>query len=183
MVFAPQLKLQLEEFFWNGQGENKGLAYLIKNRAPHSEIKATRSQLDLSLGEAETEIGKNTALAAIAMNAGIIVFREGLEAVVILASLMSSLKSAEERKYRRPMWLGVMAVISLGTRPTFGGGERVFEVHLLDRDVDLYGQRLRVELVRHLRGQRRYTSADALVAQMARDVGRARRVLATVGRR
>jgi high-affinity iron transporter len=40
------------------------------------------------------------------MNAGLIVFREGLEAVVILASLMSSLKSAEERKYRKPMWLG-----------------------------------------------------------------------------
>ena len=111
MVFAPQLKLQLEEFFWNGQGENKGLAYLIKNRAPHSEIKATRAQLDLSLAEAETEIGKNTAPAAIAMNAGIIVFREGLEAVVILASLMSSLKSAEERKYRRPMWLGVMVAL------------------------------------------------------------------------
>ena len=111
MVFAPQLKLRLEEFFWNGQGENKGLAYLIKNRAPHSEIKATRAQLDLSLAEAEAEIGKNTAPAAIAMNAGIIVFREGLEAVVILASLMSSLKSAEERKYRRPMWLGVMAAL------------------------------------------------------------------------
>ena len=28
MVFAPQLKLRLEELFWNGQGENKGLAYL-----------------------------------------------------------------------------------------------------------------------------------------------------------
>ncbi|MEO7839887.1 MAG: FTR1 family protein, partial [Anaerolineales bacterium] len=111
MVFAPQLKLRLEEFFWNGQGENKGLAYLIKNRAPHSEIKATRAQLDLSLAEAETEIGKNTAPAAIAMNAGIIVFREGLEAVVILASLMSSLKSAEERKYRKPMWLGVIAAL------------------------------------------------------------------------
>ena len=68
MVFAPQLKLQLEEFFWNGQGENKGLAHLIKNRTSYSEIKATRAQLDLSLAQAETEIGKNTAPAAIAMN-------------------------------------------------------------------------------------------------------------------
>jgi high-affinity iron transporter len=111
MVFAPQLKLQLEELFWNGQGENKGLAYLIKNRAPYSEIKATRLQLDERLVEAQTVIGRNTAPAAIAMNAGIIVFREGLEAVVILASLMSSLKSAEERKYRRPMWMGVILAL------------------------------------------------------------------------
>ena len=108
MVFAPQLKLQLEELFWNGQGETKGLAHLIRNQAPYSEIKASRLALDVHLSEAQTELTRNTAPAAIAMNAGIIVFREGLEAVVILASLMSSLKSAEDRKYRRPMWFGAL---------------------------------------------------------------------------
>jgi high-affinity iron transporter len=111
IVFAPQLKLQLEELFWNGQGDNKGLAYLIKNQAPYSEIKASRLALDVNLSEAQTELTRNTAPAAIAMNAGLIVFREGLEAVVILASLMSSLKSAEERKYRKPMWLGSLLAL------------------------------------------------------------------------
>jgi high-affinity iron transporter len=111
MVFAPQLKLQLEELFWNGQGETKGLAYLIKHEAPYSEIKASRLALDVHLSAAQVELGRNTAPGAIAMNAGIIVFREGLEAVVILASLLSSLKSAEERKYRRPMWLGSLLAL------------------------------------------------------------------------
>jgi high-affinity iron transporter len=111
MVFAPQLKLQLEELFWNGQGKNKGLAHLIKNQATYSEIKTTRLQLDVYLSEAQTELTQNTAPTAIAMNAGIIVFREGLEAVVILASLMSSLKSIEERKYRSPMWLGSLLAL------------------------------------------------------------------------
>jgi high-affinity iron transporter len=113
MVFAPELKLQLEELFWNGQGKSKGLAYLIKNQASYSDVKATRLQLDVHLSEAQTELTRNTAPTAIAMNSGIIVFREGLEAVVILASLMSSLKSAEERKYRKPMWLGsVLALVA-----------------------------------------------------------------------
>ena len=40
MAFAPQLKLELENLFWNGQGQHKGLAYLIKNRAPAAEIRA-----------------------------------------------------------------------------------------------------------------------------------------------
>jgi high-affinity iron transporter len=111
MVFAPQLKLQLEELFWNGQGQNKGLAYLIKNEASYSEIKASRLALDARLSEAQSELTRNTAPTAIAMNAGIIVFREGLEAVVILASLMSSLKSAEERRYRKPMWLGSLLAL------------------------------------------------------------------------
>ncbi|HMB24635.1 MAG TPA: FTR1 family protein, partial [Anaerolineales bacterium] len=111
MVFAPQLKLQLEELFWNGQGKNPGLAYLIKQRASYSEIKATRLELDVHLSEAQNELTRNTAPTALAMNAGIIVFREGLEAVVILASLMSSLKSAEERRYRKPMWLGTLLAL------------------------------------------------------------------------
>ena len=70
------------------------------------------------------------------------------------------------------------AVISLGTQPTFGGRVRLFEVHLLDRDEDLYGQRLRVEFAGWLRGQRRYDSADELIAQMGRDVTHAREALA-----
>jgi riboflavin kinase/FMN adenylyltransferase len=69
------------------------------------------------------------------------------------------------------------AVVSLGTQPTFGGRERLFEVHLLDRSVDLYGQRLRVELCRRLRGQQRYDNAEDLIVQMGRDVERARAVL------
>jgi riboflavin kinase/FMN adenylyltransferase len=57
----------------------------------------------------------------------------------------------------------------------------LLEVHLLDFDGDLYGERLRVELVRRVRGERRFGSAGALVAQMRRDVDRARRVLARPG--
>lgn len=72
---------------------------------------------------------------------------------------------------------GADAVVSLGSQPTFGGRVRLFEVHLLDRDVDVYGQRMRVELVRRIRGQKRYTSVEALVAQMGRDVERARVLL------
>ena len=135
VVFAPQLKLQLEELFWNGQGENKGLAYLIKNHAAYSEIKTTRAQLDLSLTEAQAVLGRNTAPAAIAMNAGIIVFREGLEAVVILASLMSSLKSVEERKFRKPMWLGVWLAL-LASALTW------FLAHGILQSLARYGEKL-----------------------------------------
>jgi len=47
----------------------------------------------------------------VAANAGLIVFREGLEAVLILASLLSSLQRPEEQRYRRPMWLGTLAAL------------------------------------------------------------------------
>jgi riboflavin kinase/FMN adenylyltransferase len=69
-------------------------------------------------------------------------------------------------------------VASLGVRPTFGGGERVLEVYLFDVSGSLYGERLRVEFVRRQRGQRRFRSVAALVAQMDRDAAAARRILA-----
>jgi len=112
LAFAPQMKVTLEDLFWNGQGEHPGLAYLIKRQRPHAEIQATRAQLDQTLAQAETILKAGSAPAAVATNAGMIVFREGLEAVIILASLMSSLKRKEEVKYRKPMWLGALLAVA-----------------------------------------------------------------------
>ena len=110
-VFAPQLKAQLEDLFWNGTSEPKGLAYLISQRAPVQEIKASRAALNSALSEAQMTLGGSSAPTAVATNAGVIVFREGLEAVLILASLMSSFKRAEEQKYRRPLWIGGLVAL------------------------------------------------------------------------
>jgi riboflavin kinase/FMN adenylyltransferase len=68
-------------------------------------------------------------------------------------------------------------VASLGVRPTFGGGRRLLEVHLLDFDEDIYGVRLRVEFVRRQRGEKRFSGVEGLIAQMTRDAARARRIL------
>ncbi len=70
---------------------------------------------------------------------------------------------------------GACAAVSVGVRPTFGTGRGVLvESYLLDRDVDLYGQILRVEFLTRLRGERRFDSVDALVEQMRLDVERTR---------
>ncbi len=70
-------------------------------------------------------------------------------------------------------------VAALGVRPTFGGGDRTLEAFLFDFDGDLYGDRLRVEFVRRQRGEKRYTSAAALISQMDLDARRARHILST----
>jgi riboflavin kinase / FMN adenylyltransferase len=70
---------------------------------------------------------------------------------------------------------GGCAAVSVGVRPTFGTGRAVLvEAYLLDRDVDLYGQTLKIDFVRRLRGERRFDSVDALIEQMHRDVEQTR---------
>jgi riboflavin kinase/FMN adenylyltransferase len=70
---------------------------------------------------------------------------------------------------------GACAAVNVGVRPTFGTGRAVLiEAYLLDRDVDLYGQALKVQFLKRLRGERRFESVEALVEQMRRDVERVR---------
>ncbi len=106
IAFAPQHKPVIEGLFWYGKGEHKGLAYLIEQRAPFAEIAATRAALDQALAEAEQALAGSNAPGAIVTNAAVIVFREGLEAVLILASLMGSLKVGAQRQFRMPLWIG-----------------------------------------------------------------------------
>ena len=72
------------------------------------------------------------------------------------------------------------AVASLGVRPTFGGGERLLEIHLFEHNVDLYGRRLCCAFVERLRGEERFATIADLKAQMARDSAAARAALAAV---
>ncbi len=110
IAFAPQFVTSLEELFWYGQGEHSGLAYLIDKKASRQEIAATRAQLDAELTSAQETLNGQSSPYAVATNAAIIVFREGLEAVIILAALMASLVGAS-LVYRRPMVWGVIAAI------------------------------------------------------------------------
>ena len=70
------------------------------------------------------------------------------------------------------------AAAYLGTRPTFDDGMPVLEVFLLDFDGDLYGQTIAVEFIGFVRGDRKFDTPEALVAQMTEDVAKARGMLA-----
>lgn len=77
---------------------------------------------------------------------------------------------------------GHPALVSVGVRPTFEDDGRVLvEAFLLDWDGDLYDAELELELLARLRDERRFESADALVAQMRRDEAAAWRLVADRG--
>lgn len=66
------------------------------------------------------------------------------------------------------------AIAYIGTRPTFGVGERLIEVNLLDQTCDLYGQEITIQFVTRLRGDHAFASPEALSKQIACDVEQAR---------
>ncbi len=68
--------------------------------------------------------------------------------------------------------------LHVGPRPTFVGSAPTVELHLMGFDEDIYGEQVRVDFVKHLRDVQPFSSVNALVEQMRRDVAEAEEVLA-----
>ena len=72
-----------------------------------------------------------------------------------------------------------VAAVNVGVRPTFKTGRGLLvEAFLLDFERDVYGRELRLDFIERLRGERRFESVEALVAQMGADVEQTRRIAA-----
>ena len=74
----------------------------------------------------------------------------------------------------------LIAVASLGTRPTVDGTDMLLEVHVFDFAEDLYGREIEVEFVAKLRDEVKFDSLDALIVQMKIDAAQARDLLSKV---
>lgn len=68
-------------------------------------------------------------------------------------------------------------VVNVGHRPTVDSldGCLLLEVHILDFDRDIYGRKLEVEFIRHLRSERKFKSKEALQRQILQDIRIARK--------
>jgi riboflavin kinase / FMN adenylyltransferase len=74
---------------------------------------------------------------------------------------------------------GHPAAVNIGVRPQFETGRGVLvEAYLIDFEGDLYDRELRVDFLQRLRGERLFPSVEELVAQIGRDVEKAREVCA-----
>ena len=68
------------------------------------------------------------------------------------------------------------AMSNLGRRPSVGGERRLLETHLFGFSGDLYGRRIKVRLLRRIRGEERYPTVDALRQAIERDAERIKQI-------
>ena len=68
----------------------------------------------------------------------------------------------------------VRGVANVGRRPTVDGTQNILEVHLLDFDDSIYGVLLQVFFLHKLRDEVKFTSVDALIAQIHQDIAAAK---------
>lgn len=114
--FDPGLALDVEGLIWFGTAGQEGLAKQIAQRAPRRAIRETRLVLDQKLADSAATLGDSANKATVVTNSAIIVFREGLEGVLILAAITASMVGLR-RRLRRPVFIGALAglVVSMIT--------------------------------------------------------------------
>ncbi|MGB1247576.1 MAG: bifunctional riboflavin kinase/FAD synthetase [Chitinophagales bacterium] len=61
------------------------------------------------------------------------------------------------------------AMLNIGNRPTFEGTNKSIEVHIFDFDDIIYGEKIKVEFVKHLRDEQKFDSVDLLKNQLNQD--------------
>lgn len=63
----------------------------------------------------------------------------------------------------------VFGMMNIGFNPTVNGEKQTIEVHLFDFDKDIYDQNIEVSLLHYIREEQKFSSLDALKAQIAQD--------------
>lgn len=78
----------------------------------------------------------------------------------------AGIATIENKKYK--------CVINIGNNPTFNAVKKTIEAHILDFNNDIYGEKLKIELVKRLRDEMKFTSIDDLKKQISQDTENAR---------
>ena len=68
-------------------------------------------------------------------------------------------------------------IMNIGKRPTLNGKRKTIEVHLLDFDKSLYGEKIKVGLLIRLRDEHKFDSIELLFDQIQKDEAKARELI------
>ena len=120
-AFDPGLALEVEGLIWFGAGPRRARQADQPGARRGASCARPACVLDERLADAAATLGDSASRTTVVTNAAIIVFREGLEAVLILAAITASFVGAE-RRLRRPVLVGAVLGLlglrrDLGARP------------------------------------------------------------------
>ncbi|MDV7270802.1 FTR1 family protein [Thioclava sp. A2] len=132
---APAMALRLEARFWEGTAARPGLGMLIARQADPALLRAEIDGIksDLAAVKARIEV-QPTPFGSALQSAGII-FREGLEAVLILAALLAALRAEglAPARFRPALSFGVGLAVA-GSFALWGATRWLFSLSTLARE-------------------------------------------------
>ena len=132
---APLMSRELEGLFWEGTGGEKGLATLLAEEAPVEDIEVSIERVNAKLDEAEEFLSAGMSKTVTIINSAIIILREGLEAVLIIAAILGYLRATDgPKKYSAWIYGGVLAAIVLSFF-TWWAAQNLITITVANREI------------------------------------------------
>ena len=69
-------------------------------------------------------------------------------------------------------------VLNIGYNPTFGENKLSAETHIFDFNQDIYGRKIKINLLKYLRGEKKFSGPEELAEQIHHDIRQAKEILA-----
>ena len=162
---------------------NFGFVVTPKFQFEGEPVKSTRIRERLLLGDVKTAnrlLGRNYSITGTVTKGLGIGKRLGFPTVNLKISEIEKLIPADGVYavfvwYQGKRYLGAL---NIGHRPTFGGENRTIEASLINLNRNLYGARLKIELIERLRPERKFTDMGSLSLQIKKDLEKAKETLA-----
>ena len=84
---------------------------------------------------------------------------------------------SDSHKFTHWVYYGIA---NLGSRPTFDETTHCLEVHVFDFNQNIYGKKLKVELLNYIRPQQRFSGIEELTTQIKQDIKLAKQYLSSL---
>ncbi len=68
-------------------------------------------------------------------------------------------------------------VLNIGYNPTFGGNRLSAETHIFDFNKEIYGKKMKINLLKYLRGEKKFSGPQELAEQIREDIRQAKEIL------
>ncbi len=110
LAVDPGLATHIEALFWNGGSTGRSLFDALSSHVSAASLHGRQTELEGALDQAQIVLEVSHSRTAVAVNSGIVVFREGLEALLIIAALSAGFVTAGGR-WRRPVIVGAIVAL------------------------------------------------------------------------
>ncbi len=126
----PSLANKLEGLFWDGYGDIKGLGYAISKKDKRL-VTLAKNELEKGLKEAQKVLETKLSYSGSFVQSAMIIVREGLEAILVIAILLSLFTAKRSKFY---LYLGVALGI-VGSFVTYYAAKEIISISTSNREL------------------------------------------------
>lgn len=126
----PKLAAKLEGLFWDGYENVKGLAYAIKQKDKNL-VYTAKQELEAGLDEAQKILETKLSFGAAILQSAMIIIREGMEALLVIAILLSLFSAKRPKIY---LFLGVLLGIAASIA-TYYAAKEIISISTSNREL------------------------------------------------